>query len=171
MKLKYMKIYVGTYAKYNAGSISGKWLELDDYSDVNEFYDACRELHSDEEDPEFMFQDMENIPRNMASESHVSPAIWEINDKVPADEQEAFYSYVENFCLEVSDVDAVYEQFRDNYHGKYDNFTSFVEDFLENTGFFCDVPEKFKEYFDFESYGQNEMYNYDIYDGEFIFTN
>ena len=26
------KIYVGTYGKYNAGSIFGKWLDLSDYS-------------------------------------------------------------------------------------------------------------------------------------------
>jgi hypothetical protein len=26
------RIYVGTYAKYNAGSIAGAWLDLDDYA-------------------------------------------------------------------------------------------------------------------------------------------
>ena len=54
-----VKIYVGTYAKYNNGSIFGEWLTLGDYSDLEEFYEACRELHKDEEDPEFMFQDFE----------------------------------------------------------------------------------------------------------------
>lgn len=49
------RIYVGTYAKYNEGSIFGKWLDLSDYSDSEEFYEACRELHKDEEDPELMF--------------------------------------------------------------------------------------------------------------------
>ena len=51
------KVYVGTYAKYNNGNLFGEWLELDDYSDEDEFLEACRELHSDEEDPELMFQD------------------------------------------------------------------------------------------------------------------
>lgn len=32
------QIYVGTYAKYNNGSIFGKWLDLSDYSDKNEFF-------------------------------------------------------------------------------------------------------------------------------------
>ena len=44
------KVYVGTYAKYNNGSLSGAWLDLSDYSDKEEFYEACRELHKDEED-------------------------------------------------------------------------------------------------------------------------
>ena len=44
------KVYVGTYAKYNNGSLYGAWLDLSDYSDKEEFYEACRELHEDEED-------------------------------------------------------------------------------------------------------------------------
>ena len=28
------RIYVGTYAKYNDGSIAGKWLDLNDYEDM-----------------------------------------------------------------------------------------------------------------------------------------
>ena len=30
-------VYVGTYAKYNNGSLSGAWLDLSDYSDKEEF--------------------------------------------------------------------------------------------------------------------------------------
>ena len=62
-------VYVGTYGKYNNGSLFGAWLDLSDYADKEEFYEACRELHKDEEDAEFMFQDYENIPENLISES------------------------------------------------------------------------------------------------------
>ena len=31
------RIYVGTYEKYNNGSIAGKWLDLNDYEDINAF--------------------------------------------------------------------------------------------------------------------------------------
>ena len=34
-------LIVGTYAKYNNGSLSGAWLDLSDYSDKEEFYEAC----------------------------------------------------------------------------------------------------------------------------------
>ncbi|MDN3710147.1 antirestriction protein ArdA [Myroides ceti] len=44
-------VYVGTYGKYNDGSIFGERLTLSDYADKEEFYTACRELHNDEEDP------------------------------------------------------------------------------------------------------------------------
>ena len=42
-------VYVGTYGKYNNGSLFGAWLDLSDYADKEEFYEACRELHKDEE--------------------------------------------------------------------------------------------------------------------------
>lgn len=70
-------IYVGTYGKYNAGSIFGKWLNLSDYADKEEFYIACRELHNDEADPEFMFQDYENIPDGLIGESWISDKIFD----------------------------------------------------------------------------------------------
>ena len=54
-----MKLYVGTYHKYNCGSIYGKWIDLDDFSNKNEFLSACFEVHKDEDDPELMFQDVE----------------------------------------------------------------------------------------------------------------
>lgn len=63
------RLYVGTYAKYNNGSIEGGWLDLDDYNDSEEFLAACRELHEDEADPEFMFQDFEGFPKSLYSES------------------------------------------------------------------------------------------------------
>jgi len=60
------RVYVGTYGKYNNGSLFGAWLDLSDYSDKEDFYEACRELHKDEEDAEYMFQDWVEKPRDFA---------------------------------------------------------------------------------------------------------
>ena len=56
------RVYVGTYKKYNERSIKGGWLDLADYKNYQEFLTACRELHKDESDPEFMIQDNEGFP-------------------------------------------------------------------------------------------------------------
>ena len=72
------RVYVGTYNKYNSGSLFGKWLDLSDYSDKDEFMEACRELHKDDQDPEFMFQDYENIPEALISESWLSDKFFEL---------------------------------------------------------------------------------------------
>ena len=71
------RLYVGTYAKYNRGSIEGKWLDLEDYADKEDFYEACAELHKDEADPEIMFQDFEGFPREFYCESSVPDALFD----------------------------------------------------------------------------------------------
>lgn len=60
------KVYVGTYRKYNNGSIKGAWLDLADYATYQEFMAACRKLHKDESDPEFMIQDTSDFPDGLA---------------------------------------------------------------------------------------------------------
>ena len=64
-----VSLYVGTYRKYNEGSLYGAWLDLTDYADAEEFLEACRELHKDEADPELMFQDCEGLPDSLYCES------------------------------------------------------------------------------------------------------
>ena len=73
-------VYVGTYGKYNNGSLFGAWLDLSDYADKEEFYEACRELHKDEEDAEFMFQDWENVPEGLIGESWISENFFTLRD-------------------------------------------------------------------------------------------
>lgn len=51
------RIYVGTYGKYNDGSLYGEWLELSEFYDMDDFMFRCAEIHSDEEEPEYMFLD------------------------------------------------------------------------------------------------------------------
>lgn len=78
--LEETKIYVGTYKKYNEGSIFGEWLNLSNYNDLEEFYNACKELHKDEHDPEFMFQDYEtpDLLKEYISESYIDENIFQI---------------------------------------------------------------------------------------------
>ena len=76
------RVYVGTYGKYNNGSLFGAWLDLSDYSDKEDFYEACRELHKDEEDAEYMFQDWENVPENLIGESWISENFFTLRDAV-----------------------------------------------------------------------------------------
>lgn len=71
------RVYCGTYAKYNSGSLEGRWMDLEDYPDKEEFLEACRELHKDETDPELMFQDWEGVPEIFISESSIEEETWE----------------------------------------------------------------------------------------------
>ena len=80
-------VYVGTYAKYNAGSLKGEWLDLDNYGSYAEFIDACKSLHADEEDPELMFQDWETEWAGEINETGVSSSLWDL----PEDDYDARY--------------------------------------------------------------------------------
>lgn len=91
-------VYVGTYGKYNSGSIAGKWLKLSKYESKNEFLQVCKKLHKDESDPEFMFQDYEDVPESMIGESFISDEIWKVLavlKKYDANRQEAFAEWCE----------------------------------------------------------------------------
>ena len=94
-------VYVGTYGKYNNGSLFGAWLDLSDYADKEEFYEACRELHKDEEDAEFMFQDWENVPEGLIGESWISENFFTLRNAVEQlgdTEQEAFFVWCNCSC-------------------------------------------------------------------------
>lgn len=90
--------YVGTYGKYASGSIAGKWLQLSKYESKNEFLQVCKRLHKDESDPEFMFQDYENVSDSMIGESFISDEIWKVLavlKKYDANRQETFAEWCE----------------------------------------------------------------------------
>lgn len=84
-----MKLYVGTYHKYNNGSLGGAWIDLDKFKDGKEFEAACRRLHRDERDPEFMFQDVEIDPgedwqEGLYSESSIPWDYWKLKAEAQA---------------------------------------------------------------------------------------
>jgi antirestriction protein len=147
------KIYVGTYAKYNAGSIAGKWLDLEDYQDADEFNAACRELHKDEADPEFMFQDHEDIPEGMISESFLSADIWDWLDLDETD-RELLSVYREHV-----DQAGTFEDAQDAFAGRYDAPEDWAADFLEGTGALESIPENLRHYFDYVSYARDAQYD------------
>lgn len=84
-----MKLYVGTYAKYAAGSIFGKWMDLDEFKSYDDFIAACHRLHKDERDPEFMFQDCEydqdcDWQKGLYSESSAPREYWDLKKEMEA---------------------------------------------------------------------------------------
>ena len=71
-------IYVGTYGKYNNGSLEGEWVYLDQFNSKDEFLQYCtQKLHANERNAELMFQDYEYIPEGFVGESFISPRFWD----------------------------------------------------------------------------------------------
>jgi len=151
------RVYVGTYRKYNEGSIFGKWLTLSDYTDKEEFYAACHELHSDEQDPEFMFQDYEDIPQALISESFISDKIFEIIEaweNMEESQKEPFQIWCNNRNRSLSDedIDDLIRAFERDYIGPYDSEEDFARELIEDR---TDLPDFAKQYFDYEAYAND----------------
>lgn len=165
------QIYVGTYAKYNEGSLFGKWMQLSDYSDLEEFYDACKELHKDEEDPELMFQDWEEIPEGLVGECWLSENFFDLRDVIDSlkdDQPEAFMVWCAHGSHDISreDTHSLLSKFRDEYQGKYDSEEDYAYEYVENC---YDLPEFAKTYFDYEKFAR-ELFSTDYwFEDGFVF--
>ncbi|WEK21326.1 MAG: antirestriction protein ArdA [Candidatus Pedobacter colombiensis] len=151
------RIYVGTYAKYNDGSIEGDWLDLDRFSNIEEFYEACEELHADEEDPEYMFQDYENIPEGLINESWFSSNFFEVRDgldQLEEKELEPFFIWFNNghYNLDSDDIDDLISSFKDEYQGQYDSDEDFAREFVDLRD---DLSDFARTYFDYEAYARD----------------
>lgn len=132
-------IYCGTYAKYNNGNLYGKWLNLSDYSDFEELQQAMYELHSDESDPEFMYQDYEGCELfeklGLISECHLSPEIYEIAQQIDdsGHDIEVFIACVD--CLGKIHFQSLYEYVNNFYYGEFPSDEDFVQWLYENDTF------------------------------------
>lgn len=166
------QVYVGTYRKYNEGSIFGEWLQLADYNDLSEFYEACAALHNDEDDPEFMFQDYENIPQGLISESWISDKIFIVLEEVQTldtSEQEAFLIWCDdkqaNFSKE--DITDLLGDFETDYIGIYNSEEDFARELVQESHNLSDFAE---QYFDYEAYARDLFIDSYWFDGGYVFS-
>lgn len=126
------RVYVGTFNKYNSGSIAGRWIDLDGH-DSETFRKACLDLHSDEHDPEIMLQDFEGFPRSFYSESGLDPKVWEwlsLDER----QREIVAAYAEALGSHDFDLsDAL-----DRFVGEYDSGADYAQQLAEDMG--AEIP-------------------------------
>ena len=150
------RIYVGTYNAYNEGSLKGQWLDLEDYDNYDDFKRACRELHADEHDPEFMFQDFEGVPREFIGECYLKPEFWDyMNCDIDDDVKEAFMYLFDEWNE---------ERCNSTYIGEFDNRTKMAEQFVDEMGLLSEIPENLQYYFDYEAYGRDMELGGDVFE-------
>lgn len=172
MDFSQASIYVGTYGKYNAGSIFGKWFDLSDYSDKDEFIKACKELHCDESDPELMFQDWEYITDEFISESYLSANFFVVRDAVENElsdrQQAAFFVWLNSKgeSIEESDIDNLIAGFHDDYLGEYDSEEDYAMELVDEC---YDLPEIAKTYFDYKQFARDLFMSDYSFDSGFVF--
>jgi antirestriction protein len=163
-------VYCGTYAKYNNGSIKGAWIKLSDFDDVSDFWETCKELHKDESDPEYMFQDFEGFPETEYTESGMDFESLIEYAQLDEDERETVDAYIGATGYYLTDIDI----------SKVEHKVVFIEDNTDlsnlatqygyhmamSTG---EIPDHLSNYIDYEAYGQSWLDNYMVFDG-YVFS-
>lgn len=157
-------LYVGTYGKYNNGSIAGAWVDLSTFSDGEEFFKFCKALHSDERDPEFMFQDYQNFPSSLYRESMGIADVEKIIDlfsDYSADEIEIIGEYWEE-----SDKHAEPQDILDSlvYTGDFDDYANEMADELIG-----DNDSILARYFNYSAFARDLKFDYTV-TSHYVFT-
>ncbi|MDY3857779.1 MAG: antirestriction protein ArdA [Muribaculaceae bacterium] len=149
-------VYVGTYGKYNDGSLCGLWIDLSSFNSYDDFIEFCQAIHADEEDPELMAQDYEGFPRQWYNEGFMSEDdfdhILEYSDMYDKHGQEAVDDYME-FYDEL-------DNFEEAYCGEWDSEEDFARHIVEECYDLERSMGDLARYFDYEAFGR-ELFMYD----------
>ena len=158
-------VYVGTYNKYNCGSLDGAWVDLESFNDEEELMEFLYRLHADEAEPELMVQDYMNFPRRFYSESMNKYDFAELYEWLNLDEEER--EMCEEYWEEI-DKSASVERITNSliYSG---NSNDYFDELAEEELSMCNAPECLRNYFDYESWRRDCALDYNV-TSNFVFT-
>lgn len=158
------RIYVASLADYNNGTLYGEWLDLEDYSDVEDLQEAvnamlikspfCNSEFAKKHGltaEKYVIHDYEGFPSGSISEYKTLSDVWKLWEEFEQakkdDNVEAFTTYKKYF-------DGDYSDFEDSYRGHYQNEEAFAEELLDGHGNTDTIPEHLRCYFDYEAYAR-----------------
>ena len=134
-------VFVTTYKKHNEGRLDGEWLCLNDFT-LKDFYDKCREIHSDEEDAEFLIADAMNFTFD---EIELNDAIFEYV-KMDAYDRKRVEFLVNMMGYDMSEA---VSKFQDVIFYECRNLVEVAEELVDE-GCYGDISESIINYIDYE---------------------
>lgn len=157
-------VYVGTYRKYNNGSLNGMWVDISSFDSHREFIEFCLNLHADEDDPELMFQDYENFPRELYSESCLDEDTFDTIIKYAnhsdRDAVDAFLS-----CYGISDID----KFEEAYQGQFYSEEDFARHIVDECYDLDKMLGNLASYFDYDAFARDLFISDYYFDNGYVF--
>ena len=147
-----MKLYVGTYNKYNNGSLDGRWIDLNNFECKQDFLTECYRLHADETDAELMFQDCEyyeDWESDFYCECYINDEYWKVKAELERtglaeDVFSAWYNLNGGSVISESVTKCL-----DEYRGQYASMADYVEHYFNDMGIVDEVPAQLRGYVDF----------------------
>lgn len=154
-------LYCGTYGKYNSGSLCGMWVDLSTFDDYEDFINFCKAIHADEEYPELMYQDYENMPRSLYHESMGEEGFNKIAEYCELCDDYSVEA-VDDF-LEWDSTDDL-GRMHDAYVGVYDSEEDFAEELVSDCYDLEKMMGNLADYFDYEKLAR-DLFMCDYYFG------
>lgn len=154
-------LYCGTYGKYNSGNLRGMWINISTFDDYEDFEAFCLAIHADEEDPELMYQDYENMPRSLYHESMGEEGFNKIAEYCELCDDYSVEA-VDDF-LEWSSSDDL-DRMHDAYVGVYDSEEDFAEEIVSDCYDLDNMMGSLACYFDYEKFSR-DLFMCDYYFG------
>ena len=149
-------LYCGTYGKYNSGSLCGMWVDLSTFDSYDDFLNFCKAIHADEDDPELMYQDYENMPRSLYRESMGEKVFENIKEYCELCDDYSVEA-VEDFLEWSSSEDL--ERMHDAYVGVYDSEEDFAEEIVSDCYDLDNMMGSIACYFDYEAFARDLFIN------------
>ena len=159
-------LYCGTYGKYNSGNLRGMWVDLSTFDSYEDFLNFCLAIHADEDDPELMYQDFENMPDCLYHES--------MGEKV--------FNNIKKYCelcdeYGVSAVNDFLEWFTpgyldrmpDIYVGVYDSEEDFARELVNECYDIEKMMGNLANYFDYEAFARDLFMCDNYFDNGYVF--
>ena len=145
-------LYCGTYGKYNSGNLSGMWVDVSTFDDYEEFINFCKAIHADEEDPELMYQDYENMPGSLYHESMGEEGFNQIAEYCELCDEYSVEA-VDDFLEWDSTEDL--DNMHDAYVGVYDSREDFARAFVNDYYDIEKMMGNLAYYFDYEAFASD----------------
>lgn len=162
-------VYVGTYGKYNDGSLCGLWIDLTTFDDCEDFVNFCKALHADEEDPELDAQDWKCLPPGLDGDDLFIKNKWELLteyielcDRYDADAVDAYVS-----CFDLNSLD----RFEERYQGKYDSEEDFAENLVNELYDLDRTMGNLSYYFDYAKFARDLFMSDYTMEDRYVFIN
>lgn len=150
----------GTVGKYKSGNLRSMWVNISTFDSYDEFINFCYAIHADEDDPEIMCQDYENMPRSLY---RVIMGEEEFNNIAKYCElcDEYSVSAVEDFLDWYSPEDL--DMMNDSYVGVYDSEEDFAREIVNDCYNLERMMGSLADYFDYEALAR------DLFMGDYHF--
>lgn len=169
------KLFIGCLASYNEGIISGEWVDLADFRDLEDLNEKANAIvkASPCEGEEYHIQDYEGFGDLLKGAYPSISLAWTIHENCTKAEEEGidadlFLEFLSNDgygdLLEKDDF--LVEKFQDKFRGSFDSLKEWAYEFVSDT-LLCNLQGSIKEqieyFFDYERYTKDCEYSGEIF--------